>query len=234
MRASETHPTPARADSQDLATDHEGRPVMARPKAPLISRRSVIRTGLDIVETEGVDALTVRRIAKDLDVNAASLYHYFESKEDILTAITRAALAEMPVPVIKEGEDWRHWFAEVGIEYRAFLIERPYMTELRARGYVSRADLPAEAAGMARMTEAGIPVDVQMVILETMEAFVLGSALMHKGRLEAGRAGPTSASRRRRGETLADEVFAAMLRTLIVELIERFGPDAVGEADTGA
>ncbi|MGW4337498.1 TetR/AcrR family transcriptional regulator [Rhodococcus koreensis] len=199
---------------------------MARPKVPLISRRSVIRVGLDIVEADGVDALTLRRLAKDLEVNAASLYHYFASKEEILTAITRAALAEMPVPVIKQDEDWRYWFADVGIEYRAFLIERPYMTELRARGYVSRAALPAEAAGMARMTEAGIPADIQIVILDTMESFVIGSALMHHGRSESTRVVQTSPTRRRRAETLGDEAFAAMLRLMIVELTERFIPHA--------
>lgn len=132
----------------------------------------------------------------------------------------------MPVPVIKQDEDWRYWFADVGIEYRAFLIERPYMTELRARGYVSRAALPAEAAGMARMTEAGIPADIQIVILDTMESFVIGSALMHHGRSESTRVVQTSPTRRRRAETLGDEAFAAMLRLMIVELTERFIPHA--------
>ncbi|WP_166462914.1 TetR/AcrR family transcriptional regulator [Amycolatopsis acidicola] len=197
---------------------------MPRPKVPLISRRSVIRVGLDLVEQEGMDALTVRRIAKELDVNAASLYHYFASKEEILTSVTRAALAEMPVPAMKEGEDWRHWFAEVGIEYRAFLIARPYLTQLRVNGYVSRADLPTEAAAMARMTEAGVPPEHQMVILDTIEAFVIGSALMHEGKRGTSLSG--GAAQRKRRAALEDEVFAGMLRTVVVELTERFAPAA--------
>jgi TetR/AcrR family transcriptional regulator, tetracycline repressor protein len=196
---------------------------MARPKVSLISRRSIIRAGLDIVESEGVEALTVRHIAKTLDVNPASLYHYFDSKDDILAAVTRSALAEMYVPDMKEGDDWREWFANVGIEYWKFLVERPYMAELRARGYLSRADLPTEAAGMHKMSEVGIIREHQVAILDSMESFVIGSALMHVSRDASGRLLPTSQTRRRSGN-LTDETFAYVLREIVVRLTDRFTP----------
>ncbi|WP_336083183.1 TetR/AcrR family transcriptional regulator C-terminal domain-containing protein [Nocardia sp. SSK8] len=76
----------------------------ARPaKAPL-SREVVIEAGLRILDTAGLAALTMRRVAQELDTGAASLYVYVANRDDLMTGMLDQVLSTVPVPT--EG-DWR-------------------------------------------------------------------------------------------------------------------------------
>ncbi|MEU4649366.1 GNAT family N-acetyltransferase [Nocardia fluminea] len=76
----------------------------ARPAKVPLSRDLVIETGLRILDTEGSAALTMRRVAKELDTGAASLYVYVAHRDDLLTAMLDHVLSQVEVPT--EG-DWR-------------------------------------------------------------------------------------------------------------------------------
>ncbi|MGA4843822.1 TetR/AcrR family transcriptional regulator [Streptomyces sp. G45] len=70
----------------------------ARPaKAPL-SRDVIVRTGLEILDRHGLDALTMRRVAKELDTGPASLYVYVANRDDLMAAMLDEALARVPLP----------------------------------------------------------------------------------------------------------------------------------------
>ncbi|MFJ1733844.1 TetR/AcrR family transcriptional regulator [Streptomyces sp. NPDC088254] len=76
----------------------------ARPtKAPL-SRDAVVRTGLEILDRDGLDALTMRSVAKALDTGPASLYVYVANRDDLMAAMLDEALAS--VAAAEEGT-WR-------------------------------------------------------------------------------------------------------------------------------
>src|SRR2546423_242341 len=63
-------------------------------KAPL-SRDAVIDAGLRILRAEGIDAVTMRRVASELDTGAASLYVYVENREDLLNQMFDAVVGEL-------------------------------------------------------------------------------------------------------------------------------------------
>src|SRR5690242_17679722 len=60
---------------------------MARPRRPMLSRALIIETALEIIDREGLDALSTRRLATELAVRAPSLYNHFATKEEILDAV---------------------------------------------------------------------------------------------------------------------------------------------------
>ena len=57
---------------------------MGRPKQALISRRKTLEVALRIIDEEGLEELSIRRLGKELNVRGISLYHHFKSKADIL------------------------------------------------------------------------------------------------------------------------------------------------------
>lgn len=76
----------------------------ARPaKAPL-SREVIIETGLRILDQEGLAALTMRRVAQDLDTGAASLYVYVANRDDLMAAMLDHVLGTIEQPA---GGSWR-------------------------------------------------------------------------------------------------------------------------------
>ncbi|MFD0363916.1 TetR/AcrR family transcriptional regulator [Nocardia sp. GCM10030253] len=76
----------------------------ARPaKAPL-SRDVIVETGLRILDNDGLSALTMRRVAQDLDTGAASLYVYVANRDDLMAAMLDHVLGTVPEPT---GGTWR-------------------------------------------------------------------------------------------------------------------------------
>ncbi|WP_454199700.1 TetR/AcrR family transcriptional regulator [Nocardia sp. Marseille-Q1738] len=82
----------------------------ARPaKAPL-SREVIVETGLRILDRDGAAALTMRRVAQDLDTGAASLYVYVANRDDLMAAMLDHVLGTVPEPV---GASWRERLTEL-------------------------------------------------------------------------------------------------------------------------
>ncbi|MFC9436499.1 TetR/AcrR family transcriptional regulator [Nocardia sp. NPDC057030] len=76
----------------------------ARPaKAPL-SRDVIIETGLRILDEDGLAALTMRRVAQELDTGAASLYVYVANRDDLMAAMLDHVLGTIGEPA---GDTWR-------------------------------------------------------------------------------------------------------------------------------
>jgi AcrR family transcriptional regulator len=65
----------------------------------------IVDAGINVAQSEGVAALSMARIAKELGVGTMSLYRYVASKDELLTTMVDAGLGTPPAPV--RGEDWR-------------------------------------------------------------------------------------------------------------------------------
>jgi AcrR family transcriptional regulator len=75
----------------------EGRPRRAARERSL-TREAIVEVALAIVDADGLDAMTMRRVAQDLDTGAASLYAHFASKEDLLEHVIEHAIGDVDLP----------------------------------------------------------------------------------------------------------------------------------------
>jgi AcrR family transcriptional regulator len=73
-----------------------------RPAKPLLSREAVVDAALELCRAEGLDAVTMRRVAAELDTGAASLYVYVRNREELVGAmgdrVTSSVELEFPDP----------------------------------------------------------------------------------------------------------------------------------------
>lgn len=69
-----------------------------RPAKPPLSRETIAAAGLRVVDSEGLGALTMRRVARELDTGAASLYVYVDNRDDLLAAMIDSELATVTLP----------------------------------------------------------------------------------------------------------------------------------------
>jgi AcrR family transcriptional regulator len=65
----------------------------------------VVTAALKVVETEGGDALTMRRVADEIGVSASSLYGYVANKEELVQLVLEQIMTEVPVP--PPGTEWQ-------------------------------------------------------------------------------------------------------------------------------
>jgi DNA-binding transcriptional regulator YhcF (GntR family) len=73
---------------------------------PDLSRDRIVRTAMEIADTEGMAALSMRRVATDLEVATMSLYRYVHSKDDLIVFMIDEAIGQEPFPE-SPPEGWR-------------------------------------------------------------------------------------------------------------------------------
>jgi len=78
---------------------------MAEPERPRLSKAAVVERGLALADAEGLEAVTIRRLAADLGVTPMALYWHFRSKDELLVGLADKVWAEIDVNVDPQA-DW--------------------------------------------------------------------------------------------------------------------------------
>jgi AcrR family transcriptional regulator len=149
---------------------------VARPKTPLITRAEVVPIALRIIDEEGLTALSLRRLATELNVNNKSLYHHFADKNDIVTSAAELALSGIGVPS-DDGEDWAQWLLRSAHIYRDSLLAHPELiTVMLARGRFGFG-LAWFDQILGNLERLGVPVSATIALIEALDSFAIGNAL---------------------------------------------------------
>jgi len=150
---------------------------MVRPAAPPVSLRTrALEEALRIADSEGLDALSIRRLAEALGVKGASLYHHFKDKDEILAGVAFLALSELGPPD-DEALPWIDWLLQVARSYREALLAHPNLLPLILGRHNRRAGSAVYDYAAMKLTEAGIPPAYQLTLLNTLEAYATGAVL---------------------------------------------------------
>jgi AcrR family transcriptional regulator len=91
--------------------------------SPGLTADEIGRAALAIIDRDGLDALTVRRLATELDVGTMTLYWYVRDKDQVLDLVKDQILGEAAVP--PEGSDWRERATAMAHNLRHALLAHP-------------------------------------------------------------------------------------------------------------
>ncbi|MER6079086.1 TetR/AcrR family transcriptional regulator [Streptomyces sp. NPDC001833] len=156
---------------------------MARPRKPLLSTDRIVRAARELVDTEGLAAVSTRRLAAELGVSGPSLYNHFRTKDEILEAVADSVSAQVDLSMFEDlgddaGRDWRTALHDWAVSYRTALRDHPNIVPVLARGPGRRpAGLRVADAVYGAMVGAGWPPAQATSIGALMRYFVMGSAL---------------------------------------------------------
>ncbi|MBQ1093779.1 TetR/AcrR family transcriptional regulator [Streptomyces sp. B93] len=151
---------------------------MARPRKPLLSTDRIVDTARELVDAEGLAAVSTRRLAAELGVSGPSLYNHFRTKDEILEAVADSVSAQVDLSMFEDGRDWRTALHDWALSYRAALRDHPNIVPVLARGPGRRpAALRLADAVYGAMVEAGWPPAQATSIGALMRYFIMGSAL---------------------------------------------------------
>ncbi|GAA5167497.1 hypothetical protein GCM10023321_60330 [Pseudonocardia eucalypti] len=153
---------------------------MARPRTALISKRRALEVALEIIDKEGIEALSIRHLADRLKINGATLYHHFENKEEIIVGAARLALEAVRTPQSPD-EPWRVWLMRNVRNLRQAFRDHPDLVPVM----LGRQPLGIGAAQLdatvALLWAENVPVGAIAPMLEALELYAIGSAL-HEAR----------------------------------------------------
>lgn len=132
---------------------------------------------MEIIDEEGLDALSIRRLGERLGVNGASLYHHFANKEAIIAGAAELALAEVRTPPEQATETWREWLPRNARRLRDALLAHPELVPVIVRRHAIGMGAQMLNTSAARLIEEGVPSGAVMPLLDALEFFAIGSAL---------------------------------------------------------
>jgi len=124
-----------RETGAELATGRRPR----RPRGSLV-REAVVEAALALVDAEGIDALSMPRLARQLDAGVMTLYGYVRSKQELLDAVALRAIAEVRIPELNAG-DGRAILLGWGRGMRRMLLSHPGVAGVLARRSVLGAGI---------------------------------------------------------------------------------------------
>lgn len=149
---------------------------MARPRTPLLSRELIRDTALAIIDADGLAALSMRRLAQELGVQAASLYSHYPTKDDVLDAIANLLMRRVDTSGF-DGGDWRTGLLTWGRSYHAALAAHPNAVPVVASGAGRRDEFLAMANAVhGGLVGAGWPPRVATMISGSVKYLVIGAA----------------------------------------------------------
>ena len=150
---------------------------MKKKKEPRIQPEAAIKAALDILEEDGLESVSLRRIAAKLNVQAAALYWHFQNKQDIINDMAQFILADninLSKPSIPAK--WAEWLFEMAHALRNALLSHREGARIVAGAGLDRARTLAELAELATgvMREAGFDACSSGIATTTIISYTFG------------------------------------------------------------
>ncbi len=145
------------------------------PPRPRLSRQLVLRMALEVADRDGIDALTMRRLAQELGVEAMSLYYHFANKDELLGSMIDLVFAEIDLPPL---DDWKSALRARAISIRQALARHPWAIGLmESRTAPGPATLRHHDAVLGYLREGGFSVAAAAHAYSLLDSYIYGFVL---------------------------------------------------------
>jgi TetR/AcrR family tetracycline transcriptional repressor len=109
-----------------VATAPARRPGRPRPGEPALTRDAILAAALALVDEQGIEALSMRKLAARLQVDPMSIYHHVPNKAALVSGLVRAVFAEMAPPPAADGP-WDQRVRAWARAYRDLALAHPHL-----------------------------------------------------------------------------------------------------------
>jgi AcrR family transcriptional regulator len=153
----------------------------ARDQGPVdsdegLSKQRVVAEAVRLADREGVEGLSMRRLADALGAGAMSLYHYVANKDELLDAMVDVVFSEIEPP--PEGSDWQSAMRRESESARQVLARHPWaITLMESRTTPGPANLRHREAVTGCLRRAGFSVPMATHANWLLNGYVYGYAL---------------------------------------------------------
>jgi AcrR family transcriptional regulator len=142
-----------------------------------LSRDRILQAALRIVDADGVEALSMRKLAADLGVNPMSLYHHVANKAAVLDGLTRL-VTEGAREISVGGGTWQEQLYRLAYEFRAMSLDHGNLIRhaFTSPEFIAR-DGPMWAMLLGILRHAGLP-DGEVEKVAAVLAALVGGLLL--------------------------------------------------------
>lgn len=117
-----------------------------------------MEAALELLDTQGAEGLSIRRLAARLGVSPMAVYRHVRDKDDLLAQVVDEVLARTWRPHVGEG-DWRAWVEDAADRLRSFLVANPAALGVYLRRPVTSPAARARMEAMLHVLRVGLGGD---------------------------------------------------------------------------
>jgi AcrR family transcriptional regulator len=145
-----------------------------------LTRRRVLDAAVALADRGGVRSLSMRKLARELGIEAMSLYHHVANKDDLLDGMVDLVFGEIELPT---GEaDWKAAMRRRAVSARAALRRHPWAIGLmESRSTPGPATLRHHDAVLGILRTAGFSVALAAHAYAVLDSYIYGFALQEAG-----------------------------------------------------
>jgi AcrR family transcriptional regulator len=161
------------AGVEESSEEDVDRSRMGRPRR--LSTKGIVASAIELADEEGLDGLSMPKLARRLGVGTMTLYGYVESKDDLLDRIAERIFEGLR---LRGGDDWRLSLFEFFSDFREAALAHPTLAQLLATG---RITIPAVfdilEASFRQMTEDDMAIEDAVRVFYAALTYTVGFVL---------------------------------------------------------
>lgn len=162
-------------------------------RQPRFTREDIARAAIRVGDSEGFAALTMRRLAQELGAGTMTLYHYMRNKDELLSLVMDAIVAEIVVDDGDLPDDWRDALTLIAHRVRAAIERHPWSLDIHDDPTPGPHSLRHLDQSMRAVAPLGLPFRQSYDLVSAVDEYVYGYCLAERarraGREQAGEGG---------------------------------------------
>jgi AcrR family transcriptional regulator len=145
------------------------------PRQPLTKER-ILRAAVDVADRDGLGALTMRRLGKDLGFEAMAIYKHVANKEEILEGMLELVIGRIEIP--EEGANWKDAMRRRAVSAREVLTRHSWAIGLLEAGTATGpTSLRYFNAILGNLRSAGFPMEDAAHAFSLLDSYVYGQVI---------------------------------------------------------
>jgi len=152
------------------------------------SRQAILEAAIELADAEGLDAVSMRRLAEKLGIGTMTPYTYVESKDELLDLmrdeVGRAMLVPEPLP-----DDWREALRAIALRTRDAFEAHPWISDARSSRPRIRINMARHIEqSISAIEKLGVDGKTGAAVLTAVDDYVIGHCLRQRSRQRTIRA----------------------------------------------
>jgi TetR/AcrR family transcriptional regulator, tetracycline repressor protein len=144
-----------------------------------LDRQRIVEEAVALLDAEGLDGVTTRKLAARLGVQSPTLYWHLPNKAALVTALAEAILEQEFPELAPPGpeERWQDWLGALAERLRRALLAHPDGARVLSAAQLCRKMAAFSELAMSSLVGRGIPLHQARVVVLTVERFTVGHVL---------------------------------------------------------
>lgn len=158
-------------------------------RRPAHTRADIARAAVEIADAEGFEAVSMRRVAERLGAGTMTLYHYVRNKDELITLMSDAVMAEVLVPEDELADDWRTAVTQIATRTRAAFAAHHWIFERMGDGRPGPSGMRHFEQSLRAVAPLGLGRNETFELIGLVDDYVFGYSLREVQEMEEHKRG---------------------------------------------